>query len=968
MGAGVAAQPTFVGRQRELLELAAIAGEVADGNRRVVFIGGEPGSGKSRLVSELTMSMGSSFRLLAGGCIAEFGPPYQPFTEPLRALLEDVRSTTAGTDIDAAVLERLELLVDTRPPSDELGVMEFERRLYEAALSILGAVAREKLLVLVLEDVHWAGDDALRLLRFLVERTGDVGLLVLATHRSTPPDRSSALADTMSRLYRLDGVVRLDLEPLSTEDIADFVAAEEGVEHDRAHPAAVELRRRTGGNPFFLRELWRQLHRHGGVVALESGRLRSPDSVRDTIQARLAWLPESERETLQLAAIIGEEFELAVLLAAASADADTTLAGLDSALAAALVEPSPRGDEAYRFCHALTRETVLELMTSSARSSRHAHLVTVIERGFPGLPNRIPRLAHHCAQAQALGLATKAVTYLSESARLATRSLAHADAAELLERAVAISADPEEQNELRLAAGRGRLMSGDFARARQLDDDVVATGTTRQRLRAAVDYETASWRTGEEGLGAAERLLSALRAHESDVSDSLYVRAVAGLGRALTMRGDMDGAARLGRRAVSLARDLSDDDLLADVLQASLLSEPEPRTAAGRLARANELTALIERSGDLRHLGPAAYMRGSIAYLQGRPEDWADAHEDMVRAAQVTGDPFLEFVAECSSYARLFCRGDFAGAQQASAHVLALGGSFGRHDTTGPYAFQTYMLRREMGELEHVRGLVTGDEGPDEHWAPALLALYTELGLRADVNRLLDWFLEQDLEAYRVSGDWPAVLTFLAEAALASENNAAAARLRPLVAEYEGLNLAAGNFVAIFGSADRYLGALDSLLGQGDPDASFAIAFDMDTRMHSPVHIASTLAAWVEHLRRHGARPRRVEDVAQRARLIADPLGLVRVQGSLAAASGSRDLPRSSGLTGRELEVLHLLTEAMSNRQIAQRLVISENTAANHVRSILIKTGCANRTEAALYASRLELTPVPASRPDESGR
>jgi DNA-binding CsgD family transcriptional regulator len=283
---------------------------------------------------------------------------------------------------------------------------------------------------------------------------------------------------------------------------------------------------------------------------------------------------------------------------------------------------------------------------------------------------------------------------------------------------------------------------------------------------------------------------------------------------------------------------------------------------------------------------------------------------------------------------------------------MELGESFGTDDTEGSYGGQAYMVRRENGALEQVRRLVTGDERPTDQWAPGLLALYTELGMTAAAARLLGWLLDRQLPRYERSAQWPGVLAFLVEAALALEDKAAARQLRGPLLEYAGLNLVAGQFVAVFGSADRYLGAVDSLLGTGTPEEWFAAALEMDTRMGAPVHQALTLAAHARHLHRVRADPSRAAELVDRARGLAEPVGHVRVLRQLAGLTEAVPTGgRRDGLTARETEVLRLLGEGLSNRDIANRLVISENTAANHVRSILAKTGSENRTQAAMYAA-----------------
>ena len=145
---------------------------------------------------------------------------------------------------------------------------------------------------------------------------------------------------------------------------------------------------------------------------------------------------------------------------------------------------------------------------------------------------------------------------------------------------------------------------------------------------------------------------------------------------------------------------------------------------------------------------------------------------------------------------------------------------------------------------------------------------------------------------------------------------------------------------------------IDSLLGKGTPEEWFAAALEMDVRMAAPVHEALTLAAHARHLQRTQADARRVLELVERARSLAAPVGHLRVLRELETLVGPEAVTvRRDGLTARETEVLRLLAEGLSNRDIASRLVISENTAANHVRSILAKTGSGNRTQAAMYAA-----------------
>jgi DNA-binding CsgD family transcriptional regulator len=449
-------------------------------------------------------------------------------------------------------------------------------------------------------------------------------------------------------------------------------------------------------------------------------------------------------------------------------------------------------------------------------------------------------------------------------------------------------------------------------------------------------------------------LTDAMSGVRLDTGDPLHVRRMASLGRALAFTGATDQAAVLGRRAIELARTRGDDQLLAHALQASLWHGLRPQDAPAKLARATELTELAQRTGDLGQLGSAAYFRGAVAYLQGDLVGMTQAHDELVRIAKVTGQESYAYIAGCLRYARHTADGDLTAAERTCDELQEIGESFGTDDTEGSTAVQTYMVRRESGAVEQVRPLISGEERPGDHWAPGLLALYTELGLERPTAQLLHWLLDGPLAGYRDSAQWPCVLAYAAEAALRLGDEEAARALRPMLEEYRGLNLVAGQFVAVFGAADRYCGAIDSLLG--DPGAADRLdaALELDTRMAAPLHQAYTLVAMVRHLRRSGAAGRQVDELVEEARALAEPRGLRRVLTLLEPpAEKAGKLP--GGLTAREIEVLRLLAAGLLNREIAERLTISENTAANHVRSILAKTGSGNRTQAAMFAAGHQL-------------
>ena len=674
-----------------------------------------------------------------------------------------------------------------------------------------------------------------------------------------------------------------------------------------------------------------------------------PASIRDTLQRRLSRLALREREVLETAAVLGDGGAVRTLVAACGGDPGGALSALDTAERFGLVDAEELTTGRVAFPHTLTRQAVLDLVSPSRRALLHARVGDVLQSSGDGSPSVVRQLAYHFARASALGYAGKAAEYLARSAREAERSLAFEDAAARYAQAAELLDGPEpEREELRFAAARSYVRAGDTAGARNLYLRLSDSRDPGVRLRAAVGYEDAIWRPGLPGADACALLSRALDDMPADPDDPGYVRALASLGRAMAFTGD-GRAGAVGEQALEHARRLGDKRLLTHALQAMLWHAVAPDSIDDQLGVAAELAPLARESQDWEALGIAAIFRSAIAYAHADPDAWSDAVADLDRAVRGSGQPFMAYMRGCSDYAHAFLRGDFAAAERIAEDLLDVGRSFGPDDTEGPYGLQMYMVRRETGALEAIRPLVDVVQQAQATWEPGLLALCTELGLAGQARSLLHLLLENSHVAQVRQSWWAqrtAVLVFLAEAAVALRDADAARRLRPLLVPFTGLQLIAGHFVAVFGPADAYLASLDSVLGDNESaERLFERALGQNRALGSVVHRAAILAAWAGHLRSRGELSRRYEQMRDEARRLAASTGQVRLVRML-------DNPPAdaAGLTAREIDVLRLLARGRSNRAIATELRISENTAANHVRSILIKTGAANRTQVAMMA------------------
>ncbi|MDH4016729.1 MAG: AAA family ATPase, partial [Actinomycetota bacterium] len=948
--------PAFVGRREEFDELEEIWAAAEMGRRQVVFVGGEPGAGKSRLVSEAASALSrAGAAVLVGHCLSDSPVAYQPFRDPVRSLIPAVDSVVTAESREV-VRDRLTALVGIdRHDQGSVERAGQARDLYDAVVETLEGVAAVQPVALVLEDLHWATRSTLQMLAYLVHHLTDSRVLIVGTHRPTAPDRSEAVVSTITDLYRDPGVHRLDLVGLNTADVTEFIRMEARLPSDRAKPLASRLHDETGGNPFLLQEICRDLGSDVGWLA-GSGSPRVPGTIRDAYASRLGQLDESSRDIVELAAVLGERVPVPLLLGAAPLDEEAGLACLERAVEGGLLGSVPGGLD-YRFAHALARQAVLDVIPPLRRSRHHARAGEALEaRQLPGLTGT-QQLAYHFSHALGDEMSVKARHYLVQAGVLTERALAHEEAAQYFQQAAEMADDPVERHEVLLLAVPCLVSAGRFTTAMELSRQVATeTADPTARLEAATAHERAGRRFGEAS--SAALLTDALHDYGADHDDPAYVRALASLGRAIGFVGMIDDSVDLSSSTLARAREMGDDELLAHVLDAGLWHGLHPERARITLVRAQELSDLAKRLRDYDTLGSSGFFRATLGYMLGDRKEIDLAAADMRWAAERSGLPYYEFWVATVSYGMRFIRGDFAGAERDADQVRRISSGWEGDDTEGLFGVQMFMVRRETGRLEDVRPFITGEEDPDTHWAPGLLALYTALEMAEPAAALLTSLMDGITDDLRHSAMWPAVLGFLVEAALFVQDEPALRRLRPLLQQYHGMNLASGQFVAMLGSADRYLACVDSFLGEGDPLSLFDAAQALDTRSDSRVHLATSLAARARHLAATGRPADRAEAraAAERARALAEPVGHRRVvaivdgviaaldqrapdlAGPSAGASG-RASEGDSGLTSRELDVLALLVGGASNQRISEQLVISPHTAANHVRSIMIKTG-----------------------------
>ncbi|MFB4307457.1 BTAD domain-containing putative transcriptional regulator [Actinomadura sp. GTD37] len=449
----------FVGREAQLSALVTAAARATADGARIALVTGEAGLGKSTLLEHLGRRLERDGWLVAAGHCPEVdsAPPAWAWTEALRAVAATMSPGEFADDLAP-------LLTDTGPVNDDATAGRF--RLRQAVWKWLAAVAAERPVALVLDDLHWADAATLELLG------GGLGtrapILVVAAYRA---DESGHLTRTLASLARATPL-RLALRGLNDEAVAELVRTE--CEADEETIAGIA--ERTGGNPFYVRESARLLNGEGALVALSE----VPEGVRDVLRRRLARLPEGGVSILRLAAVAGRESSVDVLVKAADTDEDGVLDALDAGVIAGLLdEPGPGH---IRFVHALVRDTLVADVSRLRATRMHARIAAALEG-----TDDIAALAHHYARAGS----PKAVGYCVQAAELAEARYAHDVAADLLTDAVTNSTGPDERVELLGRLLRAQIRAG-------------AVGAARETRREAVEYA--------ESLGRDDLMIAAFTA------------------------------------------------------------------------------------------------------------------------------------------------------------------------------------------------------------------------------------------------------------------------------------------------------------------------------------------------------------------------------------------------------------------------------------------------------------------------
>lgn len=650
-----ASRTPLAGRDRELTTLERAWERAVAGERGVVLVAGEAGVGKSRFLSEFAATVhGQQATVLGGRCEEGRAVPYKPVVEALRQFVDaaavdslaDSLGRYAG-DLTRLLPELTERLTNLPPPLQSDAEVE-AYRLYEAVAAWLAeAVAGDRPpLLLVVDDLQGATTATCQMLEHVIERTAAEPILFLIGYRDDEVTRTHAAAAFLGSLARVAGVERLQLGALGSDAIGALVddSCPELSAQDRERLAA-ELEARTEGNAFFVGELLRYVkdvatrdpERAAGAALPLDALHGVPESVRTVIWMRVGQLPEAAVQTLTVAAVMGPDFDIAILAAAARIDRREVVEHLAAAEERGLIGAA--GPGRYRFLHGLVQSGIYEDLASMRRAALHHEIADAIE-AVAG-----DRLSDHCRD-------------LARHLQLA-----------------GIAADPSRAAHYSMLAGRQALAqhaSDEALALLQASMDWMANGMAsiddETRCDLLLDFGDAQARTGDPGYH--QTLRDAARLAEGLGDGERMARAIKATSRALPTARPPTSEIALIERALAL---LGDHDSAA---RASLLAQQSSELFfsggdESRLALLDEALAVARRVDDPSALAYVLAVRDTTVHTEHYSPD------ELVAASRRCGDPRYEFLALLVLDDQCLYHGDLDGARAAVQRAETLADELG---------------------------------------------------------------------------------------------------------------------------------------------------------------------------------------------------------------------------------------------------------------------------------------------------
>ncbi|HLN17692.1 MAG TPA: AAA family ATPase [Acidimicrobiales bacterium] len=873
----------FSGRGQEKALLIEAVKRTTQGSREVAFVSGEPGIGKTSLCRQVAKSAHElGVYVLYGSCDEDLRVSYQPFAEALAHLVVHTDDSVlaqhvadhggALSNLAPALAKRIPDLSEVQsvdPDSERL-------RLFGAVVGFLSLASKERGLLLILDDLHWADKASLQLLRHIASSTQLPKVTVLGTYRDSELSAGHPLSDMLASLRRDVPTERIDLLGLEELEIVEMMEQVAGqVMDDEGVDLAHAVRRETDGNPFFTTELLRHLGESGLVSQDETGRWGVsenlyerglPQSVREVVGQRVDRLGPDVRRVLSQASVIGRDFEVALLAQVVEIDEDRLLDLLDHATGAGLVTEVEGSIDRLTFAHALIQHTLYEDLGGPRCARIHRRVAEALELMCANHPeSRAGELAHHYAAAIKTDNPLKALLYSKMAGEQALLQLAPGDAigwyTQALDLYEQVTPDPVLYCDLLIGFGTALRHTGDAAyRATLLEAAAIAKNLgDGERLVASVLMNGRGLLGGgvagevdHERVAVIEEALEVVGPRDSNSRALL----LAALSSELMFSTDFERWSKTSGAALEMARRLGDAAVFLRVT-GTIYSMSLPDNLGDRLTDLAQALSFAEEMDDPLALC-VAHANRALACLQAADRAGFDAHLDAASiAAERLGNPLEQWnVATLRSMGALLA-GDTEAAEQHFNMALALA-SGTVPEATAVYGSQFLITRLAQGRHDEVAGVadLIANAASEFSGLPILrsgLALvYCELGRDDEALELIEADIADQFASFPYDMTWLSSMVVMSEICVRLERTDGAEvlydRLLPWPSQI------ALNQTTALGPVALALGNISTLCRRyDDAEEHYHEALDLSRNLRSPFWVARTQIEWSNMLFRRKA-------------------------------------------------------------------------------------------------------------------
>ncbi len=726
----------LVGRAMELGVLHSLLDDAERGRGRTVFLSGEPGIGKTRLSEELAREAARRGWVVAVGraYAVESGVPYAPFADAFLPILRALPPATLATLSRGGAAE-LALLFPALPTDAPIGrpsvvigdAAELKTRLFWTFLQFLLRYAEKTPLFIVLENLHWTDPSSLELLHFIARQLGGARVAILCTYSSADRESSQVLRATEQSLVGVGLATTQQLVGLPPNVMTELLRRVFGTTEETVREFAVMLYGSTRGNPLFVEQTIKSLvssgrlrQRDGSWHGWELDDLQLPEYIRDLFLARIQRLSPAARAVAELAAVVGVRVSHDLLRAVCERPADELFTAIaELRRADILLESTDAADIVYDFTHPLLRETVHGELGQARARMLHARVAGCMEEyyGSTALAHA-SELAYHFVRSDARELDQKAIAFLRAAGAHAASRHAHREAASYLQAAFELSQRREGDQELRAdiieALALAKQNSGDYRSALALWEQAQRNASAAHALPriAAIERRLGNlhYLQGrfvealahyDMGIAAAER------SHD----DLALARLLTSKTTSLEAIGDTKAQATALRDALEIAERRHDAKLLARVHRASALFYlwiGVPNQAASHAMHALEFA---RASGEPAEAWSAHW---SLAVLSALTGDTVATKHHFVEARRIADElhsPVLHLRVDEIEIEYKSATGDWNSAVEQAARSISLARALEQRTLLPRLLVYTGILSLGRGRIEE------GKEYLDEGWA-----------------------------------------------------------------------------------------------------------------------------------------------------------------------------------------------------------------------------------------------------------